>query len=211
MLLEAGASHVYAVEPSAGIDILRQNTAARSERVTCIKDVGENLPSDLNLDLVVSIGVLDHIPEPGPVVRAAYASLRPGGHLVAWIYGREGNETYLRFALPLRRVTTRLPHIVLKGLTYVGDVALDGYIGLCRFIKLPMRTYMREHLAKLPHLARRMTIYDQLNPAFAKYYTRQEAYELLASVGFNDVQLYHRHEYSWTVIGRKPEADSIPR
>ena len=207
MLLDAGATHVYAVEPSAGIDILRENTAARRGQVTCIKDVGENLPSGLNLDLIVSIGVLDHIPEPGPVVRAAYAGLRPGGRLLAWIYGREGNETYLRFALPMRRITTHLPHGVLTGITYVGGMALDCYIALCRFVRLPMHTYMREVLAKFPRSVRRLTIYDQLNPAYAKYYTRQEAYDLLASAGFKDVQLYHRHGYSWTIIGRRPDAE----
>ena len=207
MLLDAGAAHVYAVEPSAGIDIVRDNTAARRDRVTCIKDVGENLPSGLNLDLIVSIGVLDHIPEPGSAVRAAYASLHPGGRLLVWIYGWEGNETYLRFALPLRRITTRLPHSVLTGITHVGGLALDCYIWLCRFVRLPMHTYMREVLAKFPRAVRRLTIYDQLNPAYAKYYTRQEAYDLLASAGFKDVQLYHRHGYSWTIIGRKPETE----
>jgi hypothetical protein len=68
---------------------------------------------------------------------------------------------------------------------------------------------MREVLAKFPRSVRRLTIYDQLNPAYAKYSTRQEAHDLLASAGFKDVQLYHRHGYSWTIIGRKPEAEHV--
>jgi hypothetical protein len=52
--------------------------------------------------------------------------------------------------------------------------------------------------------ARRVVIYDQLNPAYAKYYRRGEAEALLASQGFTDVKLHHRHGYSWTVLGMKP-------
>ena len=204
MLLDAGAAHVYAVEPSAAMEVLRANTAARAGQITCIADVGENLPPGLDLDFVVSIGVLHHIPEPGPVLRAAYAALRPGGRLLVWLYGREGNEAYLRIAEPVRRLTTRLPHSVLIGMTYVGVFALDAYIGLCRVLPLPMRSYMREVLAKFPRLTRRMTIYDQLNPAYAKYYSASEARQLVEAAGFNEVSLFHRHGYSWTVCGTKP-------
>ena len=80
---------------------------------------------------------------------------------------------------------------------------LDAYIGLCRFVRLPMRDYARNVLAKLPWAVRRLTIYDQLNPAYAKYYERQEAHDLLAAAGIKDIQPHHRHAYSWTVIGRK--------
>ena len=206
MLLDAGAAHVHAVEPSAAMAVLKENTADRRDRVTCVNGPGETLPPDLGLDLVVSMGVLHHIPEPGPVVRAAYRALRPGGRMLVWLYGREGNETYLRFAEPLRRVTTRLPHGALVGVSHALSLALDVYIAACRVLPLPMRAYMREVLAKFPRRIRTLTIYDQLNPAYAKYYTRDEAEALLRDQGFTDVRLHHRHGYSWTVIGRRPEA-----
>jgi hypothetical protein len=56
----------------------------------------------------------------------------------------------------------------------------------------------------MPPDKRRLVIYDQLNPAYAKYYTQTEAEQLLARAGFSDVRTYHRHGYSWTVIGTKP-------
>jgi len=207
MLLEADAAHVYAVEPSAAMAVLRDNTAARCDRVTCIETAGDRLPAGLDLDLAVSIGVLHHIPAPEAVMRAAYAALRPGGYLLAWLYGREGNEAYLRVVAPLRRVTTRIPHRALMDVSRIACIALDAYIGLCRLAPLPMRAYMRDVLAKFPREVRVLTIYDQLNPAYAKYYTRQEAYDLFASAGFADVRLYHRHGYSWTVIGQKPDQE----
>jgi SAM-dependent methyltransferase len=205
MLLDAGAKHVHAVEPSAAMKVLRKNTAARRDQVTYVHGPGEMLPSGLDLDLVVSIGVLHHIPDPRPVARAAWRALRPDGRFLVWLYGREGNETYLRVVEPLRKITVRLPHEALITLSSIMGVLLNGYVVLCRFLPLPMRPYMREVLAKFPNRIRRLTIYDQLNPAYAKYYTRDEAISLLINEGFVDVQLYHRHGYSWTVVGRRPK------
>ena len=52
----------------------------------------------------------------------------------------------------------------------------------------------------------RLVIYDQLNPAYAKYYTQSEIIELLKDSVFTDIQTYHRHNYSWSAISRKPSA-----
>lgn len=206
MLLDAGASSVVAVEPSAAFSVLQKNTESRSDRVTCIRDRGEALPPALELDLVVSIGVLHHIPDPAPVVDAALRALRPGGQMLVWLYGREGNEFYLRIIEPLRAVTKRVPHTVLTAICSVLNVALDAYMFACRFVALPMRSYVRNVLARMPRAVRKLIIYDQLNPAYAKYYTRDEAESLLRTAGFDEVRLAHRHGYSWSVVGRKPPA-----
>src|SRR4051794_27093543 len=204
MLLDAGARHVIAVEPSAAMSVLKANTAPSRDRITYIHDSGEALPQGLCLDLVVSFGVLHHIPDPAPVVQAAYDALRPGGQLLIWLYGREGNEAYLRFAEPLRYFTTRLPHPALSGLSTAGGWALTAYIAACRLLPLPMHEYMTGVLAKLPQSVRKLTVYDQLNPAYAKYYRKSEAEHLLRAAGFASITAYHRHGYSWAVIGTKP-------
>lgn len=204
MLLDAGAAHVHAIEPSAAFEVLKQNTQAHQKNITYIQGPGEAVPRHLDLDFVVSLGVLHHIPDPGPVLTAALHALRPGGRLLIWLYGREGNETYLRIVLPLRSVTTRLPHWALDIVSRVLNCFLTVYIAMSPVIPLPMRTYMRKVLAKIPHSVRRIVVYDQLNPAYAKYYTRSEAKAMLLKVGFVDVSLHHRHGYSWTVIGSRP-------
>jgi hypothetical protein len=51
---------------------------------------------------------------------------------------------------------------------------------------------------------RRLVIYDQLNPKYFKYYKKQEALALLERAGFKDLEIHHRHEYSWGIKGRKP-------
>jgi hypothetical protein len=71
-----------------------------------------------------------------------------------------------------------------------------------------MRTYMLEVMGRLAPDKRRIGIYDQLNPAYAKYYTKQEAVVLLESNGFTDIRIHHRHGYSWTLVGTRAEGAS---
>lgn len=202
MLLDLGASHVTAIEPSDAMQVLVEKTQTRRDQITYIHDVGSNLPLD-NYDLVVSFGVLHHIEDPSPTVKRVFQALKPGGRFIVWLYGREGNNLYLFFAGFLRMVTTHLPDKILDTLSVGLNCVLRGYGYMCRFIPLPLKDYMLNHFLKLDQDARVLTIFDQLNPTYAKYYRREEAAQLLGDCGFLDVQVYHRHGYSWTVSGVK--------
>jgi SAM-dependent methyltransferase len=211
MLLGPGARKVAAIEPSDAFEVLKQGVADRADRVELIRAPGEAVGQLKDLDFVISLGVLHHVADPAPIVRAAFEALRPEGRIIVWLYGREGNETYLRFAEPLRRLTKRLPDRALSGIANLLNLALDVYIPLCRTLPLPMRSYVLNHLSKADRRMRRITVFDQLNPAYAKYYRGEEASALITEAGFEDVKLYHRHGYSWTVIGIKPAASSSLR
>lgn len=204
MALDAGAKHVTAIEPSQAADALLANVAERMDRVTILRAPGEAIPPDGQYDIVLSIGVIHHIADPEPVIDAAMRALKPGGRLLIWLYGKEGNEIYLAIFQPLRMVTTLLPHPILKIVCAGLTVALSGYIAVARFLPVPMRSYMTGVLAHFSWHKRYLTIYDQLNPAHAKYYKRSEAENLLFRAGFEAVRLYHRHGYSWTAVGTKP-------
>ena len=49
-----------------------------------------------------------------------------------------------------------------------------------------------------------LAIFDQLNPANAKYYKRDEIIAVVQSAGFSNVKAQDRHGYSWSVMGEKP-------
>ncbi len=204
MLLEAGAAHVTAVEPSRGAEILRRNLAPHGERATVLQARGDEVPADLDADLVISYGVIQFIPDPLPTLRAALAALRPGGRLVIWVYGKEGMGLYLGAVNALRAITTRLPHWAISAVCSALNVALDLYTPLCRLLPLPLRSYVLGTLSKLDRRTRKLVIYDQLNPTYAKYYTGPEIEAVVAAAGFSDVRLHHRRGYSWTVLAARP-------
>jgi len=208
MLVAAGAVHVTALEPSEAFTVLEDATRRHGDRVRCLHAGGDEIPEE-GYDLVVSVGVLHHIPDPRPVVEAAWRALRPGGRIAVWLYGREGNEAYLALVLPLRWLTTRLPHRVLVGVSWLLTAVLGAYASACRYLPLPLRGYMRNVVRHLTPDKRFLVVYDQLNPTYARYYRRAEAVDLLSAAGFADVRAHHRHGYSWAVTGRRPAIDPL--
>ena len=203
MLVEAGAKHVVALEPSNAFEVLRQNIRER-EKVTCIKITGDKLPPCGDLDYIFSIGVLHHIPNPKPVVEAALKALRPGGRILIWLYGKEGNGLYLELLTPLRVLTKHLPHFILAFIVEIMYWPLILYTKCCHRLPLPLKGYLLSVFEKMSQDKRKLIIYDQLNPSYAKYYTESEAEKLLSDGGFSNVQAHHRHGYSWTLIGTRP-------
>jgi SAM-dependent methyltransferase len=200
MLLEAGAARVWALEPSQGVEALRANTRDVADRVEILHAPGEALPAGLGLDFVTAIGVIPFVRDPAPLLAAARAALRPGGRLVVWVYGVEGNRVYLGLLRLLRPVTTRLPHAWLDALCRGLDALLGAYIALCRWLPLPLRDYARHTLARVSRDKRRLTLYDQLNPTYVRFYRGDELRELLAAAGFREIRLHHRRGYSWTAV-----------
>ena len=83
-------------------------------------------------------------------------------------------------------------------------VFLKFYIYLCRFINLPLRKYMLNVIGKMSHKNQKLTIFDQLNPVYSKYYKKKEVYDLLKKNGFINVKVFKRHGYSYSAVGIKP-------
>jgi SAM-dependent methyltransferase len=202
VLLDAGASHVVAVEPSDAFRVLKKNTESRAARITYLHATGDQLPAGLELDLVLSIGVLHHIPDPRPVVVAARRALKDGAQMGAWLYGREGNRPYLFILSILRALTRPLPDSALVAMAWMLYWPLRGYMAVAAYLPVPLGNYLTRVVGRLSADKIHLVIYDQLRPAYAKYYTRDEAKALFEDAGYTDVTLHHRHGYSWAVLAR---------
>ncbi|MEH2622373.1 SAM-dependent methyltransferase [Bradyrhizobium sp. AZCC 1719] len=205
MLLQAGAKEVTAIEPSAAFEVLKRNLSDDADRVVLLNKAGHEIPAEGAYDLVVSIGVIHHIPDPDPVIAASLDALRPGGKMIVWLYGKEGSGVIVTGIRALRVLTTRLPHFLVAALAHVLLLALDLYILACRLMPgLPLRDYVKNVLGRFSRSKRYLVIYDQLRPAYAKYYCEAEARALLELNGFADIQTHFRYGYSWTVVGTRP-------
>jgi SAM-dependent methyltransferase len=204
VFVSTGVAKVVAVEPSRAFDSLTSNTAALGDRVECVHSAVEQFRAAAPVDFAFSYGVLHHIPDPRCAVAAMRDALKSGGRIGIWLYGREGNEIYVALLTVLTSVTRRLPHAWLEVCVWIVYVPTVVYMWLCRILPLPLRDYFRDVFSRLSPDKRRLTIYDQLNPAYAKYYWQQEVRGLLTDAGFVDVQLFHRHGYSWTALAVKP-------
>lgn len=203
MLLNLGAGHVTAIEPSSCFGVLQENLIHCKPRTTCLQQKGDELTHENYFDLCVSYGVIHHIEDPIPTLKRMHRALKPGGICSIWIYGKEGNQLYLAVYSVLRPITKRMPHRLLIAFSRILGCFLSGYAALCQFLPLPLHAYMRRVISKLNFEQRVLVIYDQLKPYYAKYYTRQEAQKLFEDAGFSNIQLFHRHGYSWSIRGEK--------
>jgi SAM-dependent methyltransferase len=151
-------------------------------------------------DIAFSIGVVHHLSDPDAAVARLTRAVRPGGHVLVWLYGRENNGWIVHLFNPLRRALfSRMPLRLVHALSWPLTAVLWCILrlGLLRgtYYRL-IRRFTFEHL--------RAIVFDHMIPRIALYYTCAEAEALLARAGLTDIRSIWVNENSWSMIGRKP-------
>jgi SAM-dependent methyltransferase len=151
-------------------------------------------------DIAFSIGVIHHLADPPAAVARLARAVRPGGEVLVWLYGREGNGWIVWLFNPVRKfVFSRMPlsmaHACSLGLTSILWLVLRPNIGLSPYLR-QIRGFRFRHL--------RAIVFDHMLPHIALYYRRAEAIALLEAAGLTDVRASWTNRMSWTVSGKKP-------
>mgnify|MGYP001616733120 CR=1 FL=1 len=151
-------------------------------------------------DIVFSIGVIHHLKHPDRALRNLVRMLKPGGTLLIWVYGYEGNEWIVRMVNPIRKlVTSKLP------LKFVHVLSYGASIPLYLFLKYgsPRSAYLRQ-IRKFNFKHIHSIVFDQLIPEVAYYWKKDEAVALLASLPeLKNAHIERVNSNSWTVHGIK--------
>jgi len=217
-LVRLGADKVIALDYSRAVEVCARKTASNRE-VGVVQ--GSLLAPPLRrgaIDVAISIGVIHHLSDPLGGLRSLNDLLAPGGVLACWLYGREGNELYLALAERLRKVTQHMSSRPLLALSTVLAVVLRSYTRtLNRWVplrrdgspRLPMQSYL-QLLDRLSVRDLTSVVYDQLAPALARYYRREEVEALIDAAGFELADLTHRAHSSWAVLARPRKALATP-
>ena len=200
-LLHFSPKTIYGIEPSQAINVAKTNL--NSDKINFLNIKAEELNFENEIDYIFSIGVIHHIPNYELAIKKIYRSLKPGGKFIMWVYGKEGNELYLFLFNNLRRITIYLPDFILKIITNFLTIITYFYGFLCKFINLPLHKYFKNVFNNFSFQKKNYVIFDQLNPSFAKYFTKFEIMELLSQQNFKIIELKRRHNYSYTAICEK--------
>lgn len=129
-MARSGASQVIAMDISRAIDVARCNNR-ENLNVSCVQaDIYHPPFREAKFDLVYSLGVLHHLPNPEEGFQTLLGLVKDGGYVNVYLYWNlEGQPAWRRAALALitqaRRITTRLPHPVLKNLSFLIAAALE--------------------------------------------------------------------------------------
>ncbi len=158
----------------------------------------EDLPWQNEFDFIFSIGVVHHTKHPDIVMKELYEALKPGGEVLLWVYSSVGYEGVLKILNPIRKYITshmnlRLLHVV----TYLCSIPLYAWIHLFP-VKKPyfqqMKTFSFSHMHSI--------LFDQLLPEIARYYSKDEAADLVSQ--FKDAEVYAPpNATGWIVRAKK--------
>lgn len=123
-MARSGASQVVAMDFSQAIEVAARNNRDNPNTHFVQADIYHPPFLPGTFDFLYSLGVLHHLPDPEKGFRTLLPLLKPGNYLNIYLYWNlEGEAAWRRAALGLvtnvRRVTTRLPHGVLKKLSWL--------------------------------------------------------------------------------------------
>ena len=112
-MLKAGAAELVAIDADDGsLGAARKNLAEFPNATVVKRSVYDLSPTDAEIgtfDRVTCIGVLHHLADPEDALRKMWACVKPGGDLVLWCYGKEGNGLILPAIQLLRAIGSRTP------------------------------------------------------------------------------------------------------
>ena len=159
-----------------------------------------DLPFADRFDIAFAIGVLHHLEDPQRALRRMVRAVIPGGRVLIWVYGREGNRWLIFMLDPLRRALfSHMPVAVVHHLSLYPAAVL--WLAL----KLGLRpSEYFKLLARFEFAHLRSIVFDQMLPRIAHYWPRERVAELMTEAGLEDVRIAAVNEMSWSAIGRRP-------
>jgi len=206
-----GASEVVGVDLSEAVCVAYENTKGM-ENVHIIQADIYHLPLKKGFfDLAYSIGVIHHLPNPKGGFKSILAHVKPGGTMLAWMYGREGNTLLPVLNFIRANVTLKMPLKMVKAISYAGMVFIYPFTKFCGVLSsfrltkgvaahIPMNSFFC-YLSGHPFRENASILFDQLIAPIANYYTREEFESFFVENNLKDVRVRHRNQNSWTGVG----------
>lgn len=196
--LKYGASHVTAFDYDERCVTATSRLLGSYANFSVERRNIEELDYEDRFDIVFSIGVIHHLENPHLALANLTQAVKPGGTLLVWVYGYEGNEWVVRYINPIRKVTSRLPLPLTHAVSYLLSLPL--------FLALKIWTPKPEYLQQIhryPFYQIHSIVFDQLLPRIANYYRRNEVEELFSSLPLKEYSIHNNRNMSWTIVGTK--------
>ncbi len=208
IMSQLGCKYIVAMDLSESVDCCFKNTAD-CKNVVVVQGSIYNPPlAKEKFDLIVSIGVIDHLVDPEKGLNFLKPLLIKNGRLAFWVYALEGNELYLKFLKPLRAVSTKIPKEMLFIISRLLSVPVWFYthtinknLGLKRdgSMRLPLARYF-SFLSKFTYSDIVNIVYDQLTPELAHYIPKNQLRNWLKESKLDIEKFDFRNSNSYSVL-----------
>jgi SAM-dependent methyltransferase len=204
----AGAG-VVAVDIGDSIDTARGNLP---DEVLTVQADAELLPfAPESFDVVMSIGVLHHLPDTESALRGLVRYVKPGGWLhvyLYWVPPLAFHRHLLRVVNVARRLSVRMPHRFLHVLCYPLALLLEAlFVAPYRALRhrprgrviarlLPLKAY-----ADYPFSVLVNDQFDRFSAPIERRFEFDEVIEMMRGAGLTDVTVFANN--GWVARGRR--------
>jgi SAM-dependent methyltransferase len=173
-----------------------------------------HLPFARAFDYAFSVGVLHHLPDPRAGFRSLAATVKPSGHLSAWVYGAENNEWITRGINPLReKFSSRIdPRTLLQlsklptAVMYLATKLVYGPLNRSKSgAAVAQRLFYNDYLnaiSKFGWREQHTIVFDHLVAPTSHYIRREEFEEWWRDVEATEVAIAWHNKNSWRGFGR---------
>ena len=173
-------ARVFGVDLSAAVDKAASLCAGLPDVCIIQADLLDLPLPDAVFDMVFSIGVLHHTPDPRRAFAQIARTVKPGGRLAVWLY-RKNTPPQEWLNTGLRRVTTRLPARVLE--------PLCAGLGVLGSVPIVNRTLNKAaNFSGHPDWTLRVCDnFDWYAPRYQSHHTQGELKSWFAEEGFHEI------------------------
>ena len=208
LIADWGARAIVGIDLSEAVEAAYRNTRTCENAHIIQADICR-LPLRPVFDYAFSVGVLHHLPDPRAGFRSLAKTLRPGGAISAWVYGRENNGWIVRFVNPVREhLTSKLPFRALFYLSYLPAVLL--YL-LLKTVYRPLnetsfgrRLFYADYLgyiSRFPFREIHNIVHDHLTAPVAHYISREEFIDWFHEAQARGIEIAWHNRNSWRGFG----------
>ena len=211
--LASKMSNVYAMDPSKAI-YSAANLTKDISGIHLIKASVENIPfEDNTFDLVISLGVLHHIPDTQKALNSVVKKVKKGGQCLIYLYYALDNRSWFykfifHASSVFRFFISKLPSILKKiicdliaFLVYLPFIYLSKLVSLLfgkkMGSKIPLSYYSNKSLNVI-----RNDALDRFGTPLEQRFSKKQIIEMMEASGLHDITFSNNEPY-WHVVGRK--------
>ncbi|MFQ5545073.1 MAG: class I SAM-dependent methyltransferase, partial [Acidiferrobacterales bacterium] len=148
-------------------------------------------------DFVYSVGVIQHLPDPGLALRSISKVVTPGRRLIVWVYGIR--EFWYRPIDWLRTITVKMPFRMLHGLSILLAIASEVFLLVPYRIlsRIPFTKRLADKIpghiyANFPFRENVVGWFDRLGAPVTHYFSATDVEYMLARAGFRQIEVMAR-------------------
>jgi len=208
------AGFIEAIDPSAAV-FAAQHLTADMTNIRITQASSDNIPfADESFDMMMSLGVLHHIPDTELALKSGVRKVKKGGYVLLYLYYALDNRSFLFRAIfyasaLIRMIVSSLPAFLKKIVcdliavfVYMPFVLLSGLAkkvssGSPLYQRIPLSYYVDKSFNII-----RNDALDRFGTPLEQRFTRQHIEQMMKNSGLGDILFSENMPY-WHVIGRK--------